>query len=62
MSSNREPSPHRSRSPTDSPCQRRQKKEEDAHLLVITFKQVISQVKLINNNNNRLATYAKHAW
>jgi hypothetical protein len=32
------------------------------HLQLITFKQVISQVKLINNNNNRLATYAKHAW
>jgi hypothetical protein len=30
-------------------------------LPLITFKQVISQVKLINNNNNRLATYAKHA-
>jgi hypothetical protein len=29
------------------------------HLLLITFRQVISQVKLINNNN-RLATCAKH--
>jgi hypothetical protein len=36
----------------------------DSSLLAPTtnhFKQVISQVKLINNTN-RLATYAKHTW
>jgi hypothetical protein len=32
MSPSREPSPHRSRSPTNSPHQHRQKEEEDPHL------------------------------
>jgi hypothetical protein len=32
MSPSREPSPHRSGSPIDSPCRRRQKEEKDPHL------------------------------